>query len=78
MDDGNTQEFILEKATTTIGRTDDNDIQLDTLAVSAHHARILTILNDAFIEDINSTNGTCLNGTLITKQALTLSIKTPL
>jgi len=71
MDDGNTQEFILEKATTTIGRTDDNDIQLDTLAVSAHHARILTILNDAFIEDINSTNGTCLNGTLITKQALT-------
>ncbi|VAW66668.1 hypothetical protein MNBD_GAMMA11-3420 [hydrothermal vent metagenome] len=70
MDDGKQQAFQLIKETITIGRTDDNDIQLDTLAVSSHHARIHTILNDSFIEDTNSTNGTYLNGTLIKKQAL--------
>ncbi|HED34546.1 MAG TPA: FHA domain-containing protein [Gammaproteobacteria bacterium] len=70
LDDGKKQTFQLEKEITTIGRTDDNDIQLDNLAVSSHHAKILTILNDSFIEDTGSTNGTYLNGTSIKKQAL--------
>lgn len=63
-------ELQLDKETMTIGRKSDNDIHLDNLAVSGHHARILTILNDSFIEDNNSTNGTYLNGSLVKKQAL--------
>jgi len=70
LDGGKKQTFQLVKEITTIGRTDDNDIQLDNLAVSSHHAKILTILNDSFIEDTGSTNGTHLNGTLVKKQVL--------
>ncbi len=64
------QEIPLTKETTTIGRKPDNDIHLDNLAVSGHHAKLLTILNDSFIEDLSSTNGTFVNGSLIKKQAL--------
>lgn len=63
-------EFELDKEQTSIGRKADNDIQIDNLAVSGHHARILTILNDSFLEDRNSTNGTYVNGALIKKHAL--------
>jgi len=65
------QERELTKEIMTIGRKSDNDIQLDNLAVSGHHAKILTIRNDSFIEDNNSTNGTYLNGSLINKKPLT-------
>ena len=61
------EDISLTKETTSIGRKSDNDIQLDNLAVSGHHAKILSILNDSFIEDVGSTNGTYLNGTLIKK-----------
>ncbi len=64
------REFYLDKDTFTIGRKSDNDIEIDNLAVSGHHAKVLTILNDSFIEDLNSTNGTYVNGTLIQKQVL--------
>jgi len=64
------QELELAKETMTIGRKSDNDIHLDNLAVSGHHAKILTVLNDSFIEDMNSTNGTYLNGSLINKKPL--------
>ncbi len=63
-------DLQLNKETMTIGRKSDNDIHLDNLAVSSHHAKILTILNDSFIEDMNSTNGTYLNGSLIKKNVL--------
>jgi len=65
------QERELAKEIITIGRKSDNDIQLDNLAVSGHHAKILTVLNDSFIEDMNSTNGTYLNGSLVNKKPLT-------
>lgn len=64
------QEITLNKETMTIGRKPDNDIQIDNLSVSSHHARITSILNDSFIEDNESTNGTYVNGTLIKKQVL--------
>src|SRR6056297_3903720 len=63
-------EHDLDKEEMTIGRKPDNDIQIDNLAVSGHHARILTILNDSFLEDRNSTNGTYVNGALVKKHAL--------
>ena len=64
------REYELDSETTTIGRQTDNDIHIDNLAVSSHHARILTILNDSFIEDLASTNGTFINGEKIQKHAL--------
>ena len=64
-------KISLTKETTSIGRQSDNDIHLDNLAVSGHHAKILTILNDSFVEDMGSTNGTYVNGSLIKKQNLT-------
>ena len=51
-------EFTLDQERITIGRKPDNDIQIDNLAVSGQHAAIITILNDSFLEDLDSTNGT--------------------
>ena len=63
-------EFPLAKEVMTIGRADDNDIRIDNLAVSAHHAKLLNIFDDSFLEDLNSTNGTYVNGKAIDKHAL--------
>lgn len=64
------KEVILKKERTTIGRKADNDIQIDNLAISGHHAVIVCILNDAFLEDLNSTNGTYVNSQQIKKHVL--------
>ena len=69
-DGSSVEEYELDQEIVTIGRKPDNDIQIDNLAVSGTHAKILTILNDSFIEDLNSTNGTLVNGNKITKHAL--------
>ncbi len=63
-------EYTLDKEVMTIGRKDDNDIRIDNLAVSGHHAKLLTIFGDSFLEDLNSTNGTFVNGHSIDKHAL--------
>ncbi|MBV2262762.1 MAG: FHA domain-containing protein [Thauera sp.] len=64
------KEMALAKERTTIGRKPDNDIQIDNLAISGHHAVITCITNDAFLEDQNSTNGTYLNGQPVKKNVL--------
>src|SRR5690349_23922833 len=56
------KEINLAKERTTIGRKPHNDIQIDNLAVSGEHAVIVTILQDSFLEDLGSTNGTVVNG----------------
>jgi pSer/pThr/pTyr-binding forkhead associated (FHA) protein len=63
-------EFILDKEVMTIGRKDDNDICIENLAVSGHHAKLLTLFDDSFLEDLNSTNGTYVNGHAISKHPL--------
>lgn len=63
-------EHPLNKERITIGRKPDNDIVIDNLAVSGKHALIITILDDSFLEDLGSTNGTYVNGKLIKKHAL--------
>jgi pSer/pThr/pTyr-binding forkhead associated (FHA) protein len=63
-------EFELDKDCITIGRKSNNDIQIENKAVSGHHAQVITILNDSFLEDLNSTNGTFVNSRQITKHAL--------
>jgi predicted component of type VI protein secretion system len=64
------KEITLNKERTTIGRKPHNDIQIDNLAVSGEHAVIVTILNDSFLEDLGSTNGTMVNGETIKKHFL--------
>jgi pSer/pThr/pTyr-binding forkhead associated (FHA) protein len=64
------KEHTLSKERTLIGRKPHNDIQIDNLAVSGEHAAIITILNDSFIEDLGSTNGTMVNGKPVKKHFL--------
>ena len=64
------KEIPLTKERTTIGRKPHNDIQIDIVAVSGEHAVIVTILNDSFLEDLGSTNGTVVNGSPIKKHFL--------
>ena len=64
------KEIPLTKERTTIGRKPHNDIQIDNLAVSGEHAVIVTILNDSFLEDLGSTNGTVVNGNPVKKHFL--------
>jgi len=64
------KEIALTKERTTIGRKPHNDIQIDNLAVSGEHAVIVTILQDSFLEDLGSTNGTVVNGQPIKKHFL--------
>ena len=64
------REVQLDKERVTIGRKPHNDIQIDNLAVSGEHAVIVTILNDSFLEDLGSTNGTVVNGGQIKKHFL--------
>jgi pSer/pThr/pTyr-binding forkhead associated (FHA) protein len=63
-------EYNMMKERYTIGRLPDNDVRIDNPTVSGHHSLIINILNDSFLEDLNSTNGTYVNGKLIKKHAL--------
>src|SRR5688572_14816314 len=64
------REHELTKERTTIGRKPHNDIQIDNLAISGEHAVIVTILNDSFLQDLDSTNGTQVNGRPVKKHFL--------
>jgi pSer/pThr/pTyr-binding forkhead associated (FHA) protein len=64
------QEMVLSKERITIGRRPHNDLVIGNLAISGDHAAIITILNDSFLEDLGSTNGTLVNGQLVKKHFL--------
>jgi len=70
LDDRVIKDFEISKERMTIGRKPHNDIQIDNLAVSGEHAMIMTILNDSFLEDLASTNGTMVNGKAVKKHFL--------
>jgi len=70
LDNAVIREVPLDKERFTIGRKPHNDIQIDNLAVSGEHALIVTILNDSFLEDLGSTNGTLVNGNPVKKHIL--------
>lgn len=70
MDNMVLKEIPLDKERTTIGRKAHNDIQIDNLAISGEHAVIVTILSDSFLEDLDSTNGTFVNGQQVKKHFL--------
>ena len=66
------QEFDFDADTTeiSIGRRSTNDVCIPNLSVSGKHARITLDTTGALIEDLNSTNGTYINGRLISRQLL--------
>jgi pSer/pThr/pTyr-binding forkhead associated (FHA) protein len=64
------QQIQLSKERMTLGRHPRNDIVLTHPAVSGEHAVIVTILDDSFLEDLHSTNGTFVNGHRIGKHFL--------
>jgi pSer/pThr/pTyr-binding forkhead associated (FHA) protein len=64
------KEVQITKDKTTVGRRPYNDMVIDNLAVSGEHAVLQMVGNDVFIEDLNSTNGTYINGKAIKKQLL--------
>jgi pSer/pThr/pTyr-binding forkhead associated (FHA) protein len=64
------KEVQITKDKTSLGRRPYNDIVIDNLAVSGEHAVLQLVGTDVFIEDLNSTNGTYINGKAVKKQLL--------
>jgi len=64
------KEVQITKDKTTLGRRPYNDMVIDNLAVSGEHAVLQMVGSDVFIEDLNSTNGTYINGKAVKKQLL--------
>ena len=64
------KEVQLTKDRTSLGRRPYNDIVIDNLAVSGEHAVLQMSGNEVHLEDLNSTNGTYVNGKAVKKQRL--------
>ena len=64
------RQIPLNKERISIGRRPHNDVVIDDLAISSEHAAIVTIRRDSFLEDLNSTNGTQVNGQPVQKHFL--------
>ncbi len=64
------KEVLITKDKTTLGRRPYNDIVIDNLAVSGEHSILQMVGADLFIEDLNSTNGTYINGKSVKRQML--------
>lgn len=67
---GSTGTYTIDKERVWIGRAPECDIQVEDPRVSSKHARIITILGSSFVEDMDSTNGTTVNGQPVDKQEL--------
>lgn len=64
------KEVQLSKDRTSLGRRPYNDIVIDNLAISGEHAVLQMSGNEVYVEDLNSTNGTYVNGKTVKKQLL--------
>lgn len=65
---GRTHELKAEK--TTVGRVEDNSFQIAEPSVSSHHCEVMVRGNDIIVKDLNSTNGTFINGEKVTEGPL--------
>jgi predicted component of type VI protein secretion system len=65
---GRTQDLKLEK--TTIGRVEDNTFQIAEPSVSSHHCEVIVKGEEVLVRDLNSTNGTFINGEKVTEKVL--------
>jgi hypothetical protein len=64
------REVNLTRERITIGRRPENDVVIDDLEISGEHAAIVTSDEDSYLEDLNSTNGTQVNGQPVSKHFL--------
>jgi len=64
------REVPLDKERIMIGRKPSNEIQIENLAVSGEHAALQVADREVYVEDLNSTNGTYVNGKAVKKQLL--------
>ncbi|MDR1647553.1 MAG: FHA domain-containing protein [Zoogloeaceae bacterium] len=64
------KEIALKQGRITIGRKSSNDVQIDNPAISGKHAVITTVFPDSFLEDLDSTNGTQVNGRSVKRYVL--------
>jgi pSer/pThr/pTyr-binding forkhead associated (FHA) protein len=62
--------YELKTETTTVGRVSDNTFEIPEASVYSHHAEIVLKGNDVLVRDLNSTNGTFINGERITEAIL--------
>jgi general secretion pathway protein A len=53
-----------------LGRTSDNDVQLDSKFISRHHAQIVSTDKESYVEDLNSTNGVFIENKQIKRRVL--------
>lgn len=68
--DGPEQTYELTESTVTVGRVSDNTIQIDHASVSSHHAELIEADGEYRLKDLDSTNGTRLNGERVTEENL--------
>ena len=64
------KEIKIDQDEIIIGRDSENEVQIDNVAVSREHAKIIKDSNSYYIQDLNSTNGTFVNGKKINKKFL--------
>ncbi len=64
------RSFELKADRSTVGRLEDNNFQIPAPSVSGHHCEILLKGNEVLVKDLDSTNGTFINGEQVTEQAL--------
>ena len=63
-------ETFLTPGRVVVGRTSDNELQIDSKFVSRHHAQVVTTVDGSVVEDLNSTNGVSLNGRRVRRHKL--------
>lgn len=68
--DGDEDSHDLEDETITVGRLSDNTIQINDISVSSHHAQLTLSGDNYHLKDLNSTNGTRVNGQTVTEKQL--------
>lgn len=64
-------EFLVTKGRTIIGRTPDNDVQIQSRFISRHHAQVVSDSSQSVVEDLNSTNGVFIRSQRVKHHALT-------
>lgn len=70
VDGAQLSELLLAKGRVTIGRRPHNDLVIDHVAISGEHVAIIASKNDWFLKDLNSTNGTLVNGQPVKRHRL--------
>src|SRR6266566_5529004 len=65
---GRTHELTVDK--TTIGRVEDNTFQIAEPSISSHHCEVLLRGSEVVVRDLNSTNGTFINGEKVTESVI--------